>query len=214
MITVHAGPDPSTPFLVHEGVVKESSEFFKAALNKQWKEGTERKIDLPDDCPHVVADYIEWLYSKEIEFTYKSKGPSAIQKFDDIQKEISNDYHHLARLYVFGEKIQDDSFCNRALSTMIEVCTDSPMVTNGSKLYPSNTTIPIIYAGTPAGSPARRFLVWVHQHGKAFWLTNSRETFMSCPEFLFDLAVAQAESHPGKADFALAENRALWIKEK
>lgn len=77
----------------HKPLLEEGSPFFRAALDKQWREGQNVEIGLPEDEPDMVAAYISWLYDGEID------PPSSFDAEEDIT------YPYLAKLYVFGEKV-------------------------------------------------------------------------------------------------------------
>lgn len=58
-------------------------------------------------------------------------------------------------MYVLGEKIQDDKFCDEVIGVIADV------TTKGEKKYkmPTYDCVSIMYEGTPKGSPGRRCLV-------------------------------------------------------
>lgn len=47
--------------MVHEFQLA-SSEFFKAAMKKEWAEGQTRTVSFPDDDPDDFAHYLDWMY--------------------------------------------------------------------------------------------------------------------------------------------------------
>lgn len=62
MITLYTGED-RIKFHVHEGKLCELS-FFRAALQGQFKEASEKAINMPEDDPEAVSALIEWLYTE------------------------------------------------------------------------------------------------------------------------------------------------------
>jgi hypothetical protein len=172
----------SGSIIVHESVLRGSSDFFRAALEKQWQEGRERKIHLPEDRLEVVEAYVEWLYSQKVT-SMSGKATS-----DIVENEMPMEHEHIARLYVFGEKVQDDDFCDAALAMFLALIGRN---FDGDHYLPSSGAILIIYNGTSDGSPIRKLLVhiwktygwkdWFHPaHTRAFLIRN-------CPEFLFEM---------------------------
>lgn len=62
---IRVGPQNHS-FSVHHALLSKTSEFFKAALKKEWTEGQKRVIDLPEDDSDTVYTYIQWLYCGKI----------------------------------------------------------------------------------------------------------------------------------------------------
>jgi hypothetical protein len=65
LVTILVGPGEEE-FAVHEHVVTRSSEFFKAAMKKEWTEGQARIIKLPEETH--VQNFIHYL-----NFTYREQ---------------------------------------------------------------------------------------------------------------------------------------------
>ncbi|PPJ59893.1 hypothetical protein CBER1_08329 [Cercospora berteroae] len=184
IITVAVGTNESPDeFRVHEDLLREHSDFFEAALNNQWKEAQERKITLPEDEPDVVDTYVQWLYGSTIE----AAAPSAMQ----IEGRITN--RIWAKLYVFGDKIQDRVFANAVMEAWTAAL-DSPPP-GAIRTFPDIRCILTIYQHTTPGNPARKFLVHVWAaYRKLRWMEEGRHknSLLECPEFLLDLARATA----------------------
>lgn len=133
-------------FHVHETRLRSRSAFFEAALSKEWKEGQARKVELLDDDVRAFEGYTRWLYSGKLAVV-KSNGDT--------------DYHLLALLYGFGEKIIDDEFQKIVIDAFVAGSrTNVPDGTGGvTRRFPSKTAVSMIYEATPKGSPARRLMV-------------------------------------------------------
>jgi hypothetical protein len=52
--------------VVHGTYLTRDSDFFKAALKKEWSEGQTRTINLAEERPGVMAQYIGYAYSKRL----------------------------------------------------------------------------------------------------------------------------------------------------
>lgn len=182
IVTVVAGSGaaPRT-FSIHEDIINNSSHFFRAALEKNWKERKTRKINLPDDTSEVVASYVDWCYTQEIAFK------------DEEHTDPEEEFDLLAKLYVFGDKNQDTAFCSAVVLAMRQLTRgfrkfqDEDMLT---PIYPGPNAISIIYQGTPGDCAARRVLVDLYvATGAKDWLEN--DEILNIPEFLRDLAIAR-----------------------
>lgn len=201
IITIHVGTKKPEDFHVHESTLKESSKFFQAALNKHWKEGQERKINLPEDDPQHFAAYVEWLYRSTI--VPKSTASAA----EITKEEVAREHPYLARLYVLGEKLQDDGFCDSVMTAMIKYFAQRHTKQN-VRYYFNISVVRIIYDGTMEDSPARKFLVEAYKaRGRKEWLRD-RAKCLECPEFLLDLAKGQLPgSCPATAPDALQKRQ-------
>ena len=157
-------------FIVHEPVLREQSCFFRAIIEKkQWKEGMSGEIELPEDDPNIFSVYLEWLYSRKLTLVYD---PSTTDATDPLFTE-------LASLYVFGEKVQDDNFCDTIVTQILHA-------TNRLNKFPCSAANHIIYEGTPETSPARRLLVHLTvEHGTPDWIDRDEQDHA---DFLIDLA--------------------------
>lgn len=83
--------DEAQPIHIRETLLKENSEFFKAALTKKCQA---REIELPTDLIEIVTVYADYLYPGTLTVDRTAEGLT--------------DFYTLARLYCFGEKISDD----------------------------------------------------------------------------------------------------------
>lgn len=174
-MTLRAGIDPSTDFAVHEAILREHSPFFRTALDNKWREGRSRQINLPQDSSEVVAAYVHWLYFQEI--ASKPTSPPSLP-IDD------GEYQFLAMLYVFGEKVQADAFCDDILDAMASKTDD--FADDGTRTFPSHAAIMTLYNGTPPQSPARRFAVEMYAtFGTEHWIPE--EADCNHAEFMTDL---------------------------
>ena len=170
-IKVRVGPDEHG-FYIHPSVISQTSDFFKAALKKEWAEGQERIIKLPEDDPVIFETYVQWLYTGTI--------------FCKTREEYHN-YNLLADLYIQGEKLID-TFFQDAVVNAIVAATRSYDV-DGSRSWPGERTVNIIYENTTEGSPARKLMldIW-HDQADSSWRCESTKTLTQ--EFLADLTFA------------------------
>ncbi|KAM3421107.1 hypothetical protein BST61_g1521 [Cercospora zeina] len=148
-VTVGHGEDAKI-FQLHDFLLKEHSEFFKAALNGQWKDGKDKNVKLPDDNPEEFDVYAEWLFCGKI-----ASGTSKNVK--PTKNEVWSEQDLLSRLYVLGEKLIDDEFCDCTLRALVELSkvTDE----HGERYHPGGGHVRTVYDGTMQSSPIRKYLV-------------------------------------------------------
>ena len=142
-------------FAVHEGLLKERSEFFTNALKpERFKEGIERVVSMPEDDPDIFAVYIQHLYRPDL--------MSVDRKLNG--EEIEQKYMCLADLYVLAEKLIDTKtkeHVSHALKSLMQKSVISLAV-----VFP-------IYDGTLKNDPARALIVdWFTRYAKGGWFKN------------------------------------------
>jgi hypothetical protein len=118
-------------FHVHQNVLVSSSQFFQNAMKPVWRTEPLKPVDLSDVDPQIYKVYSQWLYTKQ------------------MTSKLS--HHSLAKLYVLGERIMDRAFQKTVVLAMIKRF--------NNQFQPGMLSIRTIYAGTPAGSAARRLMV-------------------------------------------------------
>ncbi|TKA24985.1 hypothetical protein B0A50_06083 [Salinomyces thailandicus] len=153
-VTVGQGSEQSV-YYVHETLIRTCSAFFDAALSQKWGQGEDKVVLLPDDSPSLFADYLSWLY-----WGHWSRGAGGLPQVFAV----------LGQLYVLGEKLLDDEFQNAVMDKMSQAG-GGRFVRSG----PLSEFVDILYAGTPAQSPARRFVIDFYvRYGAADWVDKSR----------------------------------------
>ncbi|CAK1360060.1 unnamed protein product [Cercospora beticola] len=97
-VTVGTGDDAEV-FLVHDFLLKQSSKFFQTALKEEWREGQEKKVDLPEDKPEAFGVYTEWLLQGKIT-SGTGKPTEELTSYD-----VTLEHLLLADLYVAGRRV-------------------------------------------------------------------------------------------------------------
>jgi hypothetical protein len=165
-VTLHVGPTEHA-ILAHGNFISRRSEFFKAALKKEWAEGQTRIIKLPDEDPQVVTHYLSYTYSKFLPTDIFTKD------FTGTFPEESDEYYQLlAELYVLGERLLDETIQGALIKEIIRLAqlTDK----ESKSYYPKGEAVNTIYRGTTAGSPARRLMVNFHvANGTTKWFDST-----------------------------------------
>jgi len=179
-ILVGNAPTPAE-YHVHETLLKSKSKFFDAALNKCWMEGREGRVLLPEDDPEIFEVYQNYIYTKVLPV----KVPNPDLKLEG--NENHPEYFTLAKLYAFGEKVQDVSFKNAVMKAFLGRMGEP--VGSVGKWNPITKVVDIIYGATMPDSRARQLMVDVHVNlGASHWITTDLEE--NNKEFLMDLSRA------------------------
>ncbi|KAF1984040.1 hypothetical protein K402DRAFT_465431 [Aulographum hederae CBS 113979] len=197
-----------TAFYIHESLICGSSEFFKNAMNRDWKESQERSVPLPDDDVEIFDLYSKWLYTGTITYVADEasikeaiaeqdlkdfKSPS---KLDEIEDKVSAIYVQLAKAIVMGEKLQDVKFKDAITDTITDCISNFTLPSMpGFHFNPGYEFVNIIYAGTMESAPIRRLLVeiWVNQASKTWLLPSSTASEKLPNDFYYDLSAGLLE---------------------
>lgn len=179
IVTLLAGPDESE-LIVYESCITRNSDFFRAAMKKEWTEGQTRTIKLPEEhCLETLTHYLNYAYSQKL--------PT-----DRITAVASTGFPEgtwttLANIYVLGERMIDQSVQHAVIKEFVRLPKLSCEANKNKKSWPPNAeAIGLIYDGTTEGSPARRLMVDYHvARGYESWLGSHCH-----PAFLLDLAKA------------------------
>ena len=159
------------PLVIHKQMICEHSVFFQTAMKKEWQEGQDRTIPLPDDRVEVVSLYVQWTYYDRI----LSHGNPTMAERDSAELD------RLIDAFVFGDKDQDGRFRDAVLDALV-ACASTPD-TAGMTWFPAMSAVKKAYQRTPEGSPLRRLLV-------DLWARHAMEKWLGAdmvPEFLSDL---------------------------
>ncbi|KAK5717213.1 hypothetical protein LTR15_009102 [Elasticomyces elasticus] len=114
-ITVVVGEEKEL-FTVHTATICRKSEFFTAACKREWQEGKDKTIPLPDVSPRVFTSYVNWAYtdcrrSGVAKRRHESKGARGSARGSPPQNIIS--------LYLAADFLLDEALKERAIDTLL-----------------------------------------------------------------------------------------------
>lgn len=146
-IKVQVG-ESQTTFFIHKDLLVKHSEFYKAALNEIWKEGTECTVKLPNDDPEHFKIFAAFLYTGHVHTSTEGEVKSAEP---DRVFPVDTEWIRICQSWALGQKLLSVSFK--------DACTDAFVAKmHESQRYPSDlhTTI---YAHGPAQCGMKRLCV-------------------------------------------------------
>ncbi|KAF3036986.1 hypothetical protein E8E11_002643 [Didymella keratinophila] len=103
-------------FHVHEAHLISSSDFFKNALSRDWKEKTTRVIELYDCFPETFKIYVNWLYSGHV----CSIVGDGQRKMTKGQRNVQQELGVLAACYTLGSSLQDIDFKDSIVGALVD----------------------------------------------------------------------------------------------
>lgn len=159
--------------LVHANHISRNSEFFRAALKKEWLEGQTRIMTLPVDDPKTVTHYLNFTYNGRLPAEPGEEGPI----IDWATPTLLRTHKYLAELYALGVRLLDDAVRNAVNKQILQIH-------RIWEIAPGEDSIDIIYKGTSERDPARRLMVDIYLS----WANGDCLDKEADPAFLFDVA--------------------------
>ncbi|KAF1946626.1 hypothetical protein EJ02DRAFT_493750, partial [Clathrospora elynae] len=97
------------------------AEFFRRALNGNWKEAEPRILELPEDEPDVFAHYPHGIYIGKLATMQQDDGELLTGPWEETLHILNAEYNALFRVYILAEKLQDLSIKNATLGAVFDV---------------------------------------------------------------------------------------------
>ena len=187
--TLVVGPE-SKEFSVHQHLLCESSDFFKAALEGQLQESASTTVRLPEDKFEIIDYFVEWLY------TQRSPPFEAVGLTTTLstREEANRQYEGVIELYEFAQRV----ICLELKKDVIDKMFTTFQTVSlqvGKRWFPIPKTINQLYETTTSTSPFRRFFVHWCCFGfqPTFWKRAvAQELLYKTPAFAVDAAIALA----------------------
>ncbi|KAK5675406.1 hypothetical protein LTS10_011848 [Elasticomyces elasticus] len=185
-VKVFVGGGNPKAFFVHPSLLVKHSAFFAAALKKDWQEGQDRAVKLPEAEPEVFSNYVQWLYSGAV----PCKDATNSGEADLIKLWILADL-------LMAPKLQDLIATTIITARRTEKCTLAWEVVNET------------YSKTAEGSPLRRLVIDLYvKAGTADWLSKDTRTVPQ--EFMTDLTKALLSQRMVKETAKTEELKGLY----
>lgn len=138
-------------YVLHTGIATRSSGFFRAAMEREWKESRDKQITLAETNEDIFEGYLQWLNTGDITFS----GPPSMLT--------------MTSFYILGDFLDDPAFRSAALDCIVARACES-------NKFPTSTIIRLAWEDTVRGSPIRKLYleIW-NTHRLAtqlLWLTH------------------------------------------
>lgn len=106
-------------FLVHKDLVTRHSDFFSAALSKDWKENKTRSVTLEEDDPATFEIFSRFLYSGQIFIVADAGDGSATKPKTLGAGGYNEEWNRLTQCWCLGDKLLSSSFKDAITDTAI-----------------------------------------------------------------------------------------------
>lgn len=186
IVTILVG-NKEIPFKVHKTIISSKSKFFRAALERSFKEGVENQVRLPEEDPELFSHYLSWVY-----------GNNSMQLYHGDDKTYAN---KLCHLWLLAGKLGSEKLEN----LIIDMICRCAMEYSGPFL-PNIEVINLIWDTTQCHSGLRQFPVDVTAwKGNDF--TELPELENTRPEFLYAVLKGYAHSKDDGVPYAYPSRR-------
>ncbi|KAK3707249.1 hypothetical protein LTR37_012250 [Vermiconidia calcicola] len=109
LITVLVG-SAEKEFLVHQATICRNSPFFEAACSREWKEGQDRVVRLPEVEVQAFDVYVHWAYTGEIDMSLMPE-PKGTRR--------PPSYLDLGKIWCLAHYLQNDQLCNSVIDRIL-----------------------------------------------------------------------------------------------
>lgn len=178
MVEVVVGSgDQAKTFHAHKNLLTQHSDFFEAALNRDWKESSDRKVSLPDDEADQFAQFHDFLYTGALFVIHEGDEYTC-----DDGHLWDHEYIRICDASVLGSKLQSTVFMDVATDSLIAKCLSEDSWPTG--LY----GVVIDHVARSAG--IRKLLIDIAVHEWSEGSFAEMEGHVANKDFLHDLMMA------------------------
>jgi hypothetical protein len=140
-------------YVLHKNFVCSKSDFFRAAMEGEWKESKEKVVRLPNVQPATFTIYIGWIYAGILDLQSEPEPPQRSSASKVPNPEVANaTFDTLVDAYALGEMVQDAGFRNGLVNELIKAV-------EGFSVIPSATTVSGMWIKVSEGSKLARLMV-------------------------------------------------------
>jgi hypothetical protein len=118
-ILIRIGP-MQEKYYIHEKLLRSNAGFFDTALKKEWKEGEDRVVDMPEADDEAFGICVNWLYTGLV---FSRKEGDMIM--NDGVRIRNKEWPRCSACYALGDFLQDPDFKDALVDTIIEAMIDS-----------------------------------------------------------------------------------------
>jgi len=140
MVKVFVGPEKE-PWVLHEGVICDRSEFFRNAFTRGFIETNKKELHLVDEDPTMFGHFVDWLYGKGL-YCHRDHADASSIGFNHVREWLV--------LYIFADKIALKVLADEAL-LQYNLCAEGTL--------PCTEEILLVYQNTIGQSPLRKSVV-------------------------------------------------------
>ena len=145
-------PDLAATFHIPESLLKESSDFFRAACRNEWTEATSRVIKLPDVELEIFSSYLFWIYRRRLPIRNEWD-----PRDDDCEEHAHLVQTRLTKLWILADRLADMKFRNATIDEMVAATGRLGDDSNFVLFTPDMTNV--VWSAKTPGRSLRRLLL-------------------------------------------------------
>ncbi|KAK5742356.1 hypothetical protein LTR17_003368 [Elasticomyces elasticus] len=155
-ITVFAG-DEKVPSTVHTEKLCARSKYFKAACQREWAEGQDKTVYIPEVSPETFDLYAIWAYFGKIDIEPLQEVEEDPGDYDDNSEEERQTWYDctmaLLRLHVAADYLGDEELKKRTIDALTSV------IAARRKLHSLVEVLSYVWSATPPKAGLRKFVL-------------------------------------------------------
>ena len=164
--------------MIHQDALTMHSTLFRAALEGQFREGSEKLIRMPEADAEIFAIYSQWAYSRAL----------VLLEHDEVAKDttVSKRAELMVHTYIMADQVGNTKLQN-------QVVDEYAALLRKEYTGPSYTCLHLIYDRLPDKSGLRKFIIdWYLAYVQIKWLENNMNSMPDA--FVKDLAIGFAKA--------------------
>ncbi|GAB7333360.1 hypothetical protein MBLNU13_g04977t1 [Cladosporium sp. NU13] len=146
-VTLLVGAEEES-LVAHESYLTRNSEFFKAAIKKEWAEGQARVIKFPEDDLETMTNYLTFTYSGTLPTSRLVEGCP-------IPTDAA--WNSLAELYILGDLAFDKCVRHAVVCEIVRI--SMMRDEHGHMHFMGTAASNMLFEFTPEQSPIRRLII-------------------------------------------------------
>lgn len=182
IVTIYVGPQRKA-FTIHKKPLCDRSEYFNAAFNSGFQEGSTNEMHLPEDTPSEFTNLVNYIYQDRLppfptdEYALDVKGSRGYTK------------DHLYPLFTFAEKLCINDLANRVMDNIQDIHLKYNRTLSSARIL-------AIYRTTHENSKFRLYSMLnlvqnsVRTHSNESWCEKTIPLFTEMPDIAIDYATA------------------------
>ncbi|KZM22577.1 uncharacterized protein EKO05_0009545 [Ascochyta rabiei] len=106
---------------VHESFLTARSEFFRRAMNGNWREPGTQIINLLDDEPEIFALYLNFVYKNGLPTIALLEEEFRTLSLREVLHRFHKEHETMFKLYILAEKFQDGMANDEAITAIFQL---------------------------------------------------------------------------------------------
>jgi hypothetical protein len=185
-VIVGTGKDQAT-FVLHEHLLRESSLFFRNALNGAWRESNEKAVKIPDVSAENFTVFARFLFTGLLFITSPGSATPVAEDTPEDFKLLTDRFTAWVKVLQVADYLLAFDFHDAIVDAMLEVTADCRNLRRAQRVSYNDWIIHSIYKYSAANSPVRKLATDMTLHAWDTSADTDRELTNFPEEFVLDI---------------------------